>query len=88
VPARDYLIGLHRECRAARRPIYADSLSRRPTGQWIRVKRLLLPLTHGGEAIAFVVLALSYPTPKPGGDDLLGWYASGAELHELAHAAL
>jgi hypothetical protein len=43
----DYLIGLHRECCASRRPIYADSLSQRPTGQWIRVKRLLLPLTPG-----------------------------------------
>jgi hypothetical protein len=84
----DYLIGLHRECCASRRPIYADSLSQRPTGQWIRVKRLLPPLTQGGEAIVFVLLALSYPTPKLGGDDFLGWHASGAELNELAHAVL
>lgn len=85
---RDYLIGLHRECCARRRPVYTDALSRRPTGQRVGVKRLLMPLTNGGTAIAFALLALSYRSPTLHGDDHLRWYASGAELTELAHLVL
>jgi hypothetical protein len=49
---------------------------------------MLLPLSYGGEAIAFVPLALAYPALKHSGNAQLGRYRSGAELNELAHAVL
>jgi hypothetical protein len=40
-------------------------LSRRPTGQWIRVKRRRQRLTRDGDAIAFVLVALSQAEAPP-----------------------
>lgn len=84
----DYIIALHRECQARRQPVYADDVSRRPTGQYFRAKRLLLPLADDGDAISFVLIAMRYFAPPMQDDESLRWYESGGELLELERTIL
>lgn len=63
----DYIHGLYREVVRARAPVYSESVFRWDVAGFVRTRRLYLPLTHGGDAVAMALIGQVFlgPALKP-----------------------
>lgn len=63
----DYVHSLYREVVRARAPVFSESVFRWDAAGFLRTRRLYLPLTHGGENVAIVLIGQVFlgPTVHP-----------------------
>lgn len=59
----DYLHSLYRQLVRARAPVFSESLFRWDAQGFLRTRRLYLPLTHGGAAVAIALIGQVFLGP-------------------------
>lgn len=79
----DYIRALIAETARRRRPVYSDAVSRHDAGPFLRVKRVILPLTGGAHAIRFILGAQLIQSPPEQDDPEMRWYRGNGALHEI-----
>ncbi|HZB90071.1 MAG TPA: PAS domain-containing protein [Stellaceae bacterium] len=79
----DYIRALIGESMRKRRPVYSDAISRYDAGPYLRVKRVILPLTGGGGDIRFIIGAQLIQSPPEQDDAQMRWYRGNGALHEI-----
>ena len=79
----DYIRGLLAETTRKRRPIYSEAVSRHGGGQYLRVKRVMMPLSDGGREIRFIIGAQLILSPPEQNDRQIRWYRGDGALQEI-----
>jgi hypothetical protein len=59
----EYIHGLYREMLRAHAPVFSESVFRWDVSGFVRTRRLYLPLTHGGDAIAMALIGQVFLGP-------------------------